>query len=69
MWLEFVGGHEPARLPDDGPEGAGIQFTMRGNRQHLTPGRGFSHELDVAALLPGDTKPETAEDTDDVIAR
>ena len=32
MWLELVGGHEPARLPDDGPEGAGIQFTMRGNR-------------------------------------
>ena len=69
MWLELVGGHEPARLPDDGPEGAGIQFTMRGNRKNLTPGRRISCELDVAAVLSGDTKSESAEDTDDVIAR
>jgi hypothetical protein len=37
MWIEVVGGHEPARLPDDGTERAGIQFPMGGNRQHLTP--------------------------------
>ena len=65
MRLEFIGGHKPARLPDNGAERAGIQFPMRGNRQYLTPGPGISDELDVAAVLPGDIKPETAEDTDD----
>ena len=41
---------------------------MSGNRQHLTPGRRISDELDVAALLRDDTKPETAEDADDLVA-
>ena len=36
--------------------------------QHLRPGRRISDELDVAAVLRGDTKPETAEDTDGLIA-
>jgi hypothetical protein len=59
-----------ARAPSPASAGGrfNIQFPLSGNRQDVTPGRRISDELGLAAVLGDDTKPETAEDTGDLVA-
>ena len=66
---EHIRRNEATRLANDGPERSGVQLPMGGNRQHLPTGWRLPNELDVAAALRCDLKPEAAEDVDDLVAR
>lgn len=61
--MQVRNGDIPARLPEDGPAGAGIEFRMIWNGEHLpfSAGQG-SNEFYMAAFLRGDGKTELLED-------